>query len=112
MTNSMTSVIELATVENTICHFPGNPLRAETRIKMRRTVAATTAALALEVSSPTQCSTRLKSCGIGDCSTNSPLASNAFEKDASTSFAELCKLRSEEHTSELQSLRHLVCRLL
>src|SRR5437899_10217005 len=24
----------------------------------------------------------------------------------------LCKERSEEHTSELQSLRHLVCRLL
>src|ERR1035441_10936636 len=23
-----------------------------------------------------------------------------------------CKIRSEEHTSELQSLRHLVCRLL
>src|SRR5262245_65135944 len=26
--------------------------------------------------------------------------------------AELVRLRSEEHTSELQSLRHLVCRLL
>src|SRR5438045_8495084 len=25
---------------------------------------------------------------------------------------EFCKARSEEHTSELQSLRHLVCRLL
>src|SRR5262245_66075839 len=25
---------------------------------------------------------------------------------------EACNLRSEEHTSELQSLRHLVCRLL
>src|SRR5258705_4807276 len=24
----------------------------------------------------------------------------------------ICKIRSEEHTSELQSLRHLVCRLL
>src|SRR5258705_4092862 len=24
----------------------------------------------------------------------------------------ICRLRSEEHTSELQSLRHLVCRLL
>src|ERR1039458_10895809 len=26
--------------------------------------------------------------------------------------ARRCRLRSEEHTSELQSLRHLVCRLL
>src|ERR1035441_7895416 len=31
-----------------------------------------------------------------------------------TGYADLadCDLRSEEHTSELQSLRHLVCRLL
>src|SRR5205814_8532147 len=27
-------------------------------------------------------------------------------------FEEIAKFRSEEHTSELQSLRHLVCRLL
>src|SRR5471030_57036 len=27
-------------------------------------------------------------------------------------FARSCSVRSEEHTSELQSLRHLVCRLL
>src|SRR5262245_64887426 len=27
-------------------------------------------------------------------------------------FAQMTALRSEEHTSELQSLRHLVCRLL
>src|SRR5258705_5562335 len=27
-------------------------------------------------------------------------------------FRRLCEARSEEHTSELQSLRHLVCRLL
>src|SRR5262245_63416929 len=33
-----------------------------------------------------------------------PLAMRAASRDA--------KLRSEEHTSELQSLRHLVCRLL
>src|SRR5262245_64459611 len=30
----------------------------------------------------------------------------------SHAFAEDAALRSEEHTSELQSLRHLVCRLL
>src|SRR5205814_3024175 len=29
-----------------------------------------------------------------------------------TTFARVPPLRSEEHTSELQSLRHLVCRLL
>src|ERR1039458_10905623 len=28
------------------------------------------------------------------------------------SASEMCRSRSEEHTSELQSLRHLVCRLL
>src|SRR5205814_6861029 len=27
-------------------------------------------------------------------------------------FSSVCEPRSEEHTSELQSLRHLVCRLL
>src|SRR5437899_8168792 len=27
-------------------------------------------------------------------------------------FSDFSKMRSEEHTSELQSLRHLVCRLL
>src|ERR1039458_2490164 len=31
---------------------------------------------------------------------------------APASFRRLCLQRSEEHTSELQSLRHLVCRLL
>src|SRR5438045_8360092 len=31
--------------------------------------------------------------------------------DAVTVVAELTRKRSEEHTSELQSLRHLVCRL-
>src|ERR1035438_7941822 len=29
-----------------------------------------------------------------------------------TALAAACVMRSEEHTSELQSLRHLVCRLL
>src|SRR5258705_4794713 len=32
--------------------------------------------------------------------------------DAVAFYAALGKVRSEEHTSELQSLRHLVCRLL
>src|ERR1035441_3476224 len=32
--------------------------------------------------------------------------------DTSNSIRERFKFRSEEHTSELQSLRHLVCRLL
>src|SRR5262245_64391510 len=35
-----------------------------------------------------------------------------FEYALAGKWAELLKERSEEHTSELQSLRHLVCRLL
>src|SRR5258705_10095864 len=37
---------------------------------------------------------------------------NAKENSCSSGIKKLCHLRSEEHTSELQSLRHLVCRLL
>src|SRR5437899_3807699 len=35
-----------------------------------------------------------------------------IEVDVLDFFKILCSTRSEEHTSELQSLRHLVCRLL
>src|ERR1035438_10852857 len=35
-----------------------------------------------------------------------------FQKQAPLAVANFIGLRSEEHTSELQSLRHLVCRLL
>src|ERR1035438_9323425 len=38
-------------------------------------------------------------------------ASSCFKSRSWEEFPWLC-LRSEEHTSELQSLRHLVCRLL
>src|SRR5438045_7589170 len=38
------------------------------------------------------------------------LARRANEPDRETTV--ICHSRSEEHTSELQSLRHLVCRLL
>src|SRR5438045_8729557 len=34
------------------------------------------------------------------------------EKATVLPYSHFCALRSEEHTSELQSLRHLVCRLL
>src|SRR5438045_9071831 len=40
-----------------------------------------------------------------------PLASSGDSNDAIVPFNVL-ETRSEEHTSELQSLRHLVCRLL
>src|SRR5205814_6820579 len=36
----------------------------------------------------------------------------AAAKPAQTTSTTVCSARSEEHTSELQSLRHLVCRLL
>src|SRR5258705_1909266 len=39
-------------------------------------------------------------------------AQNFEHPAARTSVAQYLKDRSEEHTSELQSLRHLVCRLL
>src|SRR5258705_6993845 len=40
------------------------------------------------------------------------IAAAGVLRDLLAQFDELVKLRSEEHTSELQSLRHLVCRLL
>src|SRR5258705_6438260 len=45
---------------------------------------------------------------------NRPRPSTALAGATSTSFPRPLKIsvRSEEHTSELQSLRHLVCRLL
>src|SRR5437016_5656672 len=48
---------------------------------------------------------RLKSIGIRPASLDAPIAEND-----STEFSEV--IRSEEHTSELQSLTNLVCRLL
>src|SRR5258705_9362824 len=41
-----------------------------------------------------------------------PLHFQRFEGLADRALADLELCRSEEHTSELQSLRHLVCRLL
>jgi hypothetical protein len=92
MTNNMTSVIELATEENTNCHFAGKSLRADTRMKMARTSVTTTAALARDVSSPTQCRARLKRCGMAERSISSPMATNVFVQDALASFAGLDKL--------------------
>src|ERR1035441_10997182 len=39
-------------------------------------------------------------------------AASSIWQRLSIGLADACWLRSEEHTSELQSLRHLVCRLL
>src|SRR5205814_6193651 len=41
-----------------------------------------------------------------------PQRPDAVAKDRICQHADSVELRSEEHTSELQSLRHLVCRLL
>src|SRR5262245_64033733 len=49
-------------------------------------------------------STRYHSASSGSCS--------SWEKSVSGKVGVKEKSRSEEHTSELQSLRHLVCRLL
>src|SRR5262245_50526409 len=43
---------------------------------------------------------------------NRPKAMNAINVAMLAALSEALELRSEEHTSELQSLRHLVCRLL
>src|ERR1039458_3935895 len=43
---------------------------------------------------------------------NSPAALSRASENASCATINTCLIRSEEHTSELQSLRHLVCRLL
>src|SRR5947199_5323629 len=49
--------------------------------------------------------------GPSDAIGRSP-SPTAATSDASTSASRSARSRSEEHTSELQSLRHLVCRLL
>src|SRR5436853_3555948 len=47
------------------------------------------------------------------CVPHRSFASETIEKYASSSVrSSRVRVRSEEHTSELQSLRHLVCRLL
>src|SRR5437899_9434188 len=40
------------------------------------------------------------------------LSSAIYTRDINKAFRAIRDIRSEEHTSELQSLRHLVCRLL
>src|SRR5437899_12827032 len=51
------------------------------------------------------------------CSSFSPWAASPAGRslrlcESVRTYATTCQTRSEEHTSELQSLRHLVCRLL
>src|SRR5471030_3560406 len=41
-----------------------------------------------------------------------PISVDVTRASRSTQASAICASRSEEHTSELQSLRHLVCRLL
>src|SRR5947199_2600139 len=48
----------------------------------------------------------------GRCSTVSPSRMSPSCRARSTRGGDILDGRSEEHTSELQSLRHLVCRLL
>src|SRR5437899_10038631 len=50
--------------------------------------------------------TLFRSCGRGTCQAHASLC------HAAAGEPERLVARSEEHTSELQSLRHLVCRLL
>src|SRR5258705_4232187 len=47
-----------------------------------------------------------------DATANPVSSLAAVASDAPTPATQVARLRSEEHTSELQSLRHLVCRLL
>src|SRR5205814_10279829 len=51
---------------------------------------------------------RVQAFAVGAMAVGLAAGASAFDKRAGQHFAE----RSEEHTSELQSLRHLVCRLL
>src|SRR5687767_15533201 len=45
-------------------------------------------------------------------SSHAAIAVNGLNVDPGGTFSEIARLRSEEHTSELQSLAYLVCRLL
>src|SRR2546425_13093394 len=48
----------------------------------------------------------------GSTSTNRPTAASCWSRDGGGASARSQPSRSEEHTSELQSLAYLVCRLL
>src|SRR5690348_18128768 len=47
-----------------------------------------------------------------DCGWRSPVDQSSEDRCQRTKSAAACRVRSEEHTSELQSPVHLVCRLL
>src|SRR5205814_8145444 len=52
---------------------------------------------------------------VGNAGENGDVVANAILENKNVNYgydARLSTYRSEEHTSELQSLRHLVCRLL
>src|SRR5437870_7364734 len=51
-------------------------------------------------------------CGIRQPGQNGPAVATAQINSCFVSFERNCQHRSEEHTSELQSRGHLVCRLL
>src|SRR5262245_62506196 len=62
---------------------------------------------------PTRRSSDLGSRNRGNnCSTKSICGDAALDQGCNAESGMIRQARSEEHTSELQSLRHLVCRLL
>src|ERR1019366_2708451 len=77
MANSMTGVMDSTTVENDCCQCPGNPLAANTMMKVMRTNATATEVLARDVKSPTQCNTRLTRWEIPERSIISPISVSA-----------------------------------
>src|SRR5438045_5399867 len=66
--------------------------------------------LSLHDALPISTTAHWKACGTVACR-SSACSTTPKPRPAHTTAA-ICSRRSEEHTSELQSLRHLVCRLL
>src|SRR2546429_5389285 len=60
----------------------------------------------------TACSKAVVASSIRDAPINACVSRLSTAAVARPEFTRLCNIRSEEHTSELQSRLHLVCRLL
>src|SRR5438045_6676887 len=58
------------------------------------------------------CSSDLPRCSFASAKGPSVVSTSPLDTRTTDAVSASCRARSEEHTSELQSLRHLVCRLL
>src|SRR5437899_7904338 len=90
-----TTAIYTLSLHDALPIYPAPQMRSAARVERTRQSATMTLARARRRRMATN--------------TVAPTASTA---SATSGYSRMIRARSEEHTSELQSLRHLVCRLL